>query len=609
MQRRTTLFTAIVASSAITFFVLATPTGAAILHVPEDHGTIQAGIYAAIDGDEVVLADGVYVGEGNRDLQVINKDITIRSASGDPNTCIIDCESAGRGITFDDYGISAAVLDGVSIRHGLVETDGGAIWCESSTPTIRNCILEKNVAGDDGGAIYCRLSTPSISGCEIRENTAGDSGGGIYCEDASPVITDTVIRGNTARSGGGVMAWVRASPAISRSAIVDNVAADGHGGGVYCYSQSNLSMTDCVMTGNSATGHWVACGGAIYSRNSSPALARCVISGNIANEDGAGFYGYSAGEPVISQCEFTDNRAGDRGGAIYLEAVGATVRHCRIVANVAYGRGGGGVCCYSADPNIVDTAMVGNLADGAGGALFCEFNAWPTLTNCTLVGNSAGYDGGGAALAGRIGGRPTWANCIIRGNTAPRGTDLSMYGPYRLTIMYCNMASAGPAVYIDPDCSGCLLQWDSGNTDDDPLFMSPPSPGPDGYWGTPDDDIGDVRLQPGSPCIDAGLNAVVLSEIDLDGLARIVDGSGAGVAAVDMGAYEYQGGPQYAVGDLNCDGTTDVFDIDPFVMTLLDPEGYAAAFPACNASLADINEDGTVDVFDIDPFVELLLGL
>jgi len=62
------------------------------------------------------------------------------------------------------------------------------------------------------------------------------------------------------------------------------------------------------------------------------------------------------------------------------------------------------------------------------------------------------------------------------------------------------------------------------------------------------------------------------------------------------------------LGDLNCDGALNVFDIDPFVLALVDAAGYAAAFPTCDRMLADANGDGQVDVFDIDPFVMLLIS-
>ena len=61
-----------------------------------------------------------------------------------------------------------------------------------------------------------------------------------------------------------------------------------------------------------------------------------------------------------------------------------------------------------------------------------------------------------------------------------------------------------------------------------------------------------------------------------------------------------------AAGDLNCDGNIDAFDIEPFLIALFDPQGYAAAYPDCDISFADINGDGDVDAFDIEPFLELL---
>ncbi len=43
--------------------------------------SIQRGIQAATPGDVVLIADGVYRGEGNREIDFLGKDITVRSAS------------------------------------------------------------------------------------------------------------------------------------------------------------------------------------------------------------------------------------------------------------------------------------------------------------------------------------------------------------------------------------------------------------------------------------------------------------------------------------------------------------------------------------------------
>lgn len=68
------------------------------------------------------------------------------------------------------------------------------------------------------------------------------------------------------------------------------------------------------------------------------------------------------------------------------------------------------------------------------------------------------------------------------------------------------------------------------------------------------------------------------------------------------------GASAFQPGDLNCDGLINTSDIDPFVLALLDPAGYDAAFPACDRNLADVNQDGSVNTSDIDPFVSVLLG-
>ncbi len=64
----------------------------------------------------------------------------------------------------------------------------------------------------------------------------------------------------------------------------------------------------------------------------------------------------------------------------------------------------------------------------------------------------------------------------------------------------------------------------------------------------------------------------------------------------------------FDVGDLNCDGLINAFDIDPFVLALTDPELHAEMYPDCDYMLADINGDGLVNAFDIDPFVQCLTG-
>ena len=66
------------------------------------------------------------------------------------------------------------------------------------------------------------------------------------------------------------------------------------------------------------------------------------------------------------------------------------------------------------------------------------------------------------------------------------------------------------------------------------------------------------------------------------------------------------------MGDLNCDGSINSLDIDPFVLALTstppDYPEYYAQYPDCDALRADCNADGSINSLDTDPFVDLLTG-
>ena len=61
------------------------------------------------------------------------------------------------------------------------------------------------------------------------------------------------------------------------------------------------------------------------------------------------------------------------------------------------------------------------------------------------------------------------------------------------------------------------------------------------------------------------------------------------------------------LGDLDCDGAVNFSDIAPFVLALVDPDGYAAQYPQCAIARADMDQSGAVDGRDVQPFVDTLL--
>ncbi|MHC4705218.1 MAG: hypothetical protein ACYTFQ_32110, partial [Planctomycetota bacterium] len=137
--------------------------GVRMLHVPSEYSTIQAAIDAAMPSDTVIVADGIYTGPGNRDIDFKGKAITVRSENG-PFNCTIDCGGSStephRGFRFHSGEGSTAVVSGFTITNGY-GPDEAAVWSDPA-----------------GGAIYCQDSDPTISRCIITGNSSGCCGAG-----------------------------------------------------------------------------------------------------------------------------------------------------------------------------------------------------------------------------------------------------------------------------------------------------------------------------------------------------------------------------------------------------------------------------------------------
>jgi len=135
---------------------------------------------------------------------------------------------------------------------------GGGIVCSSVSPTIRNCIITNNRAGDDGGGIMCHVASPTIRNCIITKNIAEVwEGGGIRCRGCRGVILDNcLIAENSARFGGGIGSSRDNSPRLV-DVIVTNCtfsanSAQYDGGAVYVRDGSEPSMVNCILWGDTA---------------------------------------------------------------------------------------------------------------------------------------------------------------------------------------------------------------------------------------------------------------------------------------------------------------------------------------------------------------------
>jgi len=187
-----------------TIIIIAQTGFAATIHVPGDSATIQAGIDSALEGDTVLVADGTYTGDGNRDISYNGKNIVVMSENG-PEVTIIDVQGSEndrhRGFIFNNGELPASKLSGFTIKNGYklgtnLEDYGAGIICYESAPTISDCYFINNQCDRKGPALYCVYTdNQTISNCKFLDNFSSGSGG--IALDASTVTVENCVFSTT----------------------------------------------------------------------------------------------------------------------------------------------------------------------------------------------------------------------------------------------------------------------------------------------------------------------------------------------------------------------------------------------------------------------------
>jgi len=483
------LLVALTRASAATLYVDAGSTNAVppFTNWITAAAVIQDAVDAAAPGDEIVVTNGVYqtgaravYGMSNR--VAVTKPVTVRSVNG-PEVTVI----SGMGNTRCAYLTNGAVLTGFTLTNGTSQYDGdlysdncgGGAWCEGLDAVLSNCVVTGCWSYDDGGGVF----GGTLNNCVLTGNDAFYGGGAF-----SSALNDCTLSDNWGEGGGGAYAST-----LNNCKLTNNGAWDG--GGV-----AWSTLINCFLTRNTGeTG-----GGALGC-----ALNNCTLTGNSA-EIGGGVH-----SSTLTNCTLIGNSADSirtdstRGGGAY----GSTLENCLVTGNTAVGEFGAGGGVFSSTLNNCNIAT--NYAAGSGGGA-----SGSTLNNCIIVGNSSGVEGGGGGAS-----TSTLSNCTLTGNSAGTGGGATS-SSLNNCILYYNSDAFGYANH-----AGCTFNYSCttpapgsgvGNITNAPLFVDTNG------WSN-------LRLQSNSPCINAGNNASVATNTDLDGRPRIVGG------VVDMGAYEYQG--------------------------------------------------------------------
>ena len=322
-----------------------------------DFDTIQAAIDIAVEGDTILIHDGIY----EEDLHIFEKQIVLGSllltdndSSHIQNTIIQG--NNHRLLTIENIPDTSFTINGLTFRNGH-GYNGGAIYVRHSNPVFDKCVIDDNSAENQGGGVYNYHSNSVFRNCNITNNES-PGGGGVANEYSDSEFHQCRITNNTAYSGGGIHNYY-SSVIIKESLISENTATNGNGGGI-----DNLYESEIYLANN-------------------------VINSNLAVLGGGLYFKGGAEGSVINNLFFANN-ASTAGGAIRCRWASPTILNNTLVANEA-GSSGGGLDFYDrSDPDLYNNIIWDNSAPNGNQIAITSSYADPNFYNCDIQN---GFDG------------------------------------------------------------------------------------------------------------------------------------------------------------------------------------------------------------------------
>jgi hypothetical protein len=327
-------------------------------------------------------------------------------------------------------------------------------------------------------------------------------------------------------------------------ALDDSPYIDNLGGGIY--SQAALTVSNCVVTGNSAlssgsgTNSSLGFGGGIFSVGSPLTLINSTFSGNAASAAGGGVCTFETMPFLARGCTISDNYAAMQGGGLNFQGHVGTVQNCTISGNATAADGAGSALVEYAD-----------LAEGAPTL---------TLTACTVAGNTGTMNGAIAIAPFNDGFGMT--NRMLSTLVGPNaGPNFAFYGPFTFLDLGNN---------LDTDGSSGLVNGVNGDQVGTSASPIDPKLGPLQNNGGPTETM---ALLVASPALGGG------SCHDAEGAPLGVDQRGfprPATTGCDIGAYENEPLTLMCPPDVVAEFQNEDGAVVKFKATVIDPCPHVA---------------------------------
>jgi hypothetical protein len=239
--------------------------------------------------------------------------VELRGTGGAAATVLTNPTSVESAVVLlrDGEGPST-VIDGFTITGGLGHSasadwvEGGGIYVNAASPTLRNLVVRDNRANrmgaGFGGGIQLRSSAARLSNVLVADNVASYYGGGLSLYQAHGAVLENVrVVQNRASYGGGLAAYASSPVRITNGIFSKN---DGAAGGAIMVQYGSMEVINASLVDNVANG-----GAGLYLLGTNVQLLNVTMSGGVFRHEGGAIMLVDGSAPIVSFSNFFGNAA------------------------------------------------------------------------------------------------------------------------------------------------------------------------------------------------------------------------------------------------------------------------------------------------------------